>query len=368
MTTNTSGTEINDIEQMTFDENDDFELPPPDVIAYNELRSCADLFRMYHEGILEIHPHFQRETVWSVRMQTRFIDSLMKQLPIPSMCFSLDYKTQRWQVIDGLQRMATLIRFLDAEDWKLARLNDIDPAISGQSVQNFSIDPSLHDYYLRVRNLTLPITVIRCDTSKHDHMNYLFTIFHRLNTGGEKLNNQEIRNCIFSGPFNDLLSHLDQNPIWLSITGRTSASGDRFRGREQILRFFALRDKYPDYKGKLASFLNQYMLEHRNPDATFLKEHEGTFLQTIELTQKAVVPDGDESHRRIPLAVLEAVLVGVSLNLDALRAISSTTLRSKYSQLLASDEFAEDKLKEGLSGRPRVLGRMSTAEHVFSVL
>jgi uncharacterized protein with ParB-like and HNH nuclease domain len=70
---------------------------------------------MFKQGILNIQPEFQREIVWKGPAQTRFIDSLIKQLPIPSLCFSLDYKTQRWQVIDGLQRMASIIRFLGGE-------------------------------------------------------------------------------------------------------------------------------------------------------------------------------------------------------------------------------------------------------------
>ncbi len=106
---------LDDVEQSTFFEDDSSELPPPDIIAYNELRSCADLFRMHTQGILTIQPEFQREIVWKDPAQTRFIDSLVKQLPIPSMCFSLDYKTQKWQVIDGLQRMASIIRFLSAD-------------------------------------------------------------------------------------------------------------------------------------------------------------------------------------------------------------------------------------------------------------
>ena len=86
-------TEISELEQLeneTFEEDDSTEIPPADIVAYNELRSCADLFRMYKDGILEIRPIFQREIVWTAPAQTRFIDSLVKQLPIPSMCFSLD--------------------------------------------------------------------------------------------------------------------------------------------------------------------------------------------------------------------------------------------------------------------------------------
>src|ERR1700722_20108811 len=105
--------EIKKLEDQSFyDEDHDQPVPPGDVVAYNELRSCADLFRMFAKGNLEIQPDFQREVVWKNDEQSRFIDSLVKQLPIPSMCFSLDHKTQKWKVIDGLQRMSTITNFL----------------------------------------------------------------------------------------------------------------------------------------------------------------------------------------------------------------------------------------------------------------
>src|SRR5690606_17196849 len=107
--------------------------------------------------------------------------------------------------IDGLQRMATINRFLEGGDWKLSRLEDIDPKLRGQSVAAIKTsNTKLHNYYTRVENLSIPLTVLRCDFSKSSHMEYLFTIFHRLNAGGTKLNNQEIRNCIYGGPFNQL--------------------------------------------------------------------------------------------------------------------------------------------------------------------
>ena len=100
----------------------------------------------------------------------------------------------------------------------MSKLPDIDKKISGQTISKFQIEKSpLHDFYTRVEDLTLPITVLRCDYSKKNHMRYLFTIFHRLNSGGMKLNNQEIRNCIYSGKFNNLLKELNNNDDWISI-------------------------------------------------------------------------------------------------------------------------------------------------------
>jgi len=358
-------TSIEDLEQATFEEDDSPEIPPPDIVAYNELRSCADLFRMHTQGILEIQPIFQREIVWKDPQQTRFIDSLVKQLPIPSMCFSLDNKAQKWQVIDGLQRMATIIRFLTGTNWVLSKLDDIDPKLSGQSISKFTDRNSeLNSYYTRLENLTLPITVIRCDYSKISHSNYLFTIFHRLNTGGMKLNNQEIRNCIYSGPFNDFLKEMEKNSAWMKINKMKETEGYRFTKQELILRFFAFHDRYQEYRGRLASFLNEYMSEYRYPENAFFEEKRTLFNRTVDFVFKSlfegkIPPD-------ISISVLEGVLVGVSLNLDTLERQSSVNIKTMYTKLLEEDEYSEERLREGLAGKQRVIGRMNTAKRVFS--
>ena len=362
--TATTGLDISELETLTFEESDSFSSPPDDLIAYNELRSCADLYRMFRNGDLEIRPEFQREIVWSTSAQTRFIDSLVKQLPIPSMCFSLDYKTQKWQVIDGLQRMWTIIRFLRGDKWRLSRLEDVDPAISGQDVPSFLEKVDLIRFYTRIENSVLPITVLRCDYSKPSHMAYLFTIFHRLNTGAVKLNNQEIRNCIFSGGFNDFLRDIDRNSTWLNITGRSSSEGDRYRGQEQILRFFAFHDNYHEYGGSLAAFLNRYMMKHRGPNEQFLNDKKDMFVRTVKIVHDAIF--GGSLDGRIGVSVLEAALVGVSLNLDHLETLPNESLRRLYEEMLASEEFSDENLREGLSGRSRVLSRLSTAEQVFA--
>ena len=251
----------NELEKLEVEqeEMDDFnEVPPGDIVAFNELRSCADLLRMYKDGQLDIQPDFQRDIVWSNNMKTRLIDSLAKQLPIPSLCISLDYKTQERFVIDGLQRIASIVKFLDSEptnDWKLAKLKDIDDRISGKT--NLSIKSKYPDLFNKVQNTVLPITVLRCDYSKKSHMNYLFTIFHRLNTGGSKLSNQEIRNCIFNGSFNSFLKNAALDETYISLFDIDSDKIDRFSNEELILRFISFTFNMEAYKGQLARFLNE---------------------------------------------------------------------------------------------------------------
>ena len=358
---------LEDTDLETFDEVDFVKVPPDDVFAFNELRSCADLYRMCRDKQIETQPYYQREYVWSNPTQTRFIDSLAKSLPIPSMCFSMDFRTGNWQVIDGQQRMSTIIKFLNG-NWRLSKLPDVDDVLSGVTIPDLGTDssegnPELFRLIQRIENTTLPITVLRCNTSDPSHMEYIFTIFHRLNTGGSKLNNQEIRNCIYSGPFNDLLNEMDNNPHWLDIHGRGPLRTKRFRGQEIILRFFALQDGMQTYKNSLVRFLNDYMFQNRYPSDDFLDAKRDLFLQTVEVVWHKVF---GETYKRWPIAILEALLVGVATNLESVAAGSADDAQKMFETLLRSDAFSETALSAGLARREKVEARISTAIRVFS--
>jgi len=357
---------IGKLEQSTYEEDDSLEVPPSDIVAYNESRSCADLYRMYKQGILDIQPEFQREIVWKGPAQTRFLDSLIKQLPIPSMCFSMDFKVGKWQVIDGLQRMASIIRFLGGDPtWTLSRLDDIDPELGGKPAKAFlNSDSPLNRYFQRVENLTLPITVLRCDYSKKQHTRYLFTIFHRLNTGAMRLNNQEIRNCIYSGPFNELLKELNKTSDWMRLNRMKKDSGYRFTKQELILRVFAFHDTYDTYGGRLARFLNDYMDDNKNisPDDAENKRH--LFRRTVDAALNKVY--SGSAPGKTPLSVVEATLVGIARNIDHVEIMSATDVALRYNALLQHEEFLEQKLLEGLAGKARVIGRMKASIDAFS--
>lgn len=361
-------TSPNDIEEMNdpeFTDSDHDEPPPRDIVAYSELRSCADLFRMHEEGILEIKPEFQRDVVWPSSHQTRFIDSLIKQLPIPSMCLALDYTSDRWIVIDGLQRMATIIRFLRGEDWKLSKLDDVNKAISGKNAATIKNDKGqLRRYFSRIQNQSLPINVLRCNFGKRQHMEYLFTIFHRLNAGGIKLNNQEIRNCIYGGSLNDLLATLDQRSHWRKLNRMTKRDSNyRFVKQELILRYFAFLDNPEKYKGRIAKFLNEYMYENRNADETFVKQKEAIFERTVLLLSKQVFPNGPSE--RIPTNIMETILVAISQNIAQLEQLSQDELKSRYEELRHRSEFSPEAVAEGLAKVKGVKERFDAARQVF---
>lgn len=348
--------------EQAFYDDDTNQVPPADIVTFNELRSCADMLRMFKQGTLEIQPEFQRHVVWKGPAQTRFIDSLIKGLPVPSMCFSHDYSTGQWQVIDGLQRITSIIRFLDDDNWRLSKIDDIDPEIAGKPAREFR-DPKseLFKLFSRVQDITIPINVIRCDYKKASHSNFLFTIFHRLNTGGMRLTNQEIRNCIFSGSFNALLIQLSDDPEWARLTASKMPHSDRFQGEELILRFFAFSDKLATYTGRLARFLNDYMRENRSALQPWLDERRKLFERTLKLLIVAA-----SGRQKETTTVLEALMYGIGENLEDLEKLDNSSLQGRYKNLKANGEFLERSSGQALAGKEKVTRRLAIAKQTFA--
>jgi hypothetical protein len=357
--------ELSQIEDELFEEEDTETSPPPsDIVSYNELRSCADLYRMYDQKVLDIQPDFQREEVWTAPARTRFVDSLMKQLPIPSLCFSLDFKTQRWQVIDGLQRISTIVRFLRDPNWQLSQLKDVDQRIAGRKVVELKEGgEDLKILYKRVENLTIPITVIRCDHEKPTHTRYLFTIFHRLNSGGAKLTNQEIRNCIYQGPFNDLLRKLDRNERWRAVTGLKKDAVSRFRCAELALRFFAFYESVDEYSGGLARFLSQFMELNKNLDQERIQELEDRFTKTVEAIPTSLKIG---TNNRVNVTILEAFMHGLAKNIDLASGKPDSWFDEKLKGLRDAKDFSAHNLRADLADPVKVKARLGVARNVFA--
>lgn len=359
---------LKEIDESFFSEDNEQPIPPENVVAYNELRSCADLYRMFLSGKLEIQPDFQRDIVWKPDEQTRFIDSLVKQLPIPSMSFSLDYQTQKWKVIDGLQRMHTITSFLGTAEWRLTSLSDIHPLLQGK--RNSQLRNGTEDekkLYSSVEDLTIPITVIRCSYDNSTHMRYLFMIFNRLNSGGVRLNNQEIRNCIYSGEFNNLLKDFDKtNKEWALVKRRIWGSMTRFRSVEILLRALSLGQHLIQYDGNLAGFLNDSMYKFSKQSAEELLEFKNHLCLMAKTAAGVLsfVSTGKKS-----LVFIEGILVGILCNLNSLPRDSSPGIKEwykskalKFSNLPAYLEGA----RYGLADALKVKDRLKQAIEVFS--
>ena len=207
---------------------------------------------------------------------------------------------------------------------------------------------------------TIPITVLRCNYDDDNHMKYLFQIFHRLNSGGNKLYNQEIRNCIYQGSFNTLLKNLARENEWLKFadTDIEKVEKSRFNNEERILRFLAFYDDYESYCGKLAVFLNNYMYKYKNLDETQIISYKELVLRTLSIANEMNIKVTSKN-------VADALLVGIAKNIKTLKDCSSKDIIGKYNILISQPEFSNDALQEGLGATEKVKGRIKKAIEVF---
>ena len=165
-------------------------------------KSMADLFRMIREKEINLQPDFQRKFIWDKGTMSRFIESLLLSIPIPTVFLS-ENSDDTFDVIDGQQRLTTIFAFmsssLENKDGLPENLKEIQPLIlSGlDTLKNLNKTKydDLGDKKRRFNNVSLPVVIIKKDSSE----DIKYDIFSRINRGSIKLNNQELLNVMYRG-------------------------------------------------------------------------------------------------------------------------------------------------------------------------
>ncbi|MGI5420485.1 DUF262 domain-containing protein [Actinomadura luteofluorescens] len=199
--------------------------------------------------ILLMEVPYQREYVWDDAKASRLIESLLLNVPIP-VCYFAEDEDGTWEVIDGLQRVQSIVRFLTG-GFALRGLSVLTE-LNGKQFSELSARDQR-----RVESRTLRFVVI----TDESHPDIKFDVFERLNTGAVKLAPHELRNCIYRGTFNDALKELAQMENFRKSIGRVKDS--RMRDEEMVLRFLALHNNLPGYKPPVTQFLNEHMRRNR---------------------------------------------------------------------------------------------------------
>jgi hypothetical protein len=233
--------------------------------------NIAALTAKLDRGQLTLQPKFQREYVWSLRpeLPSRLIESLLLKIPIPPIYLG-KVPGGFLEVIDGQQRLQTLVKFVRNEFplCKLLRMS----SLNGKLFRELSTEH-------QEKILDEPIRTIEIDAAGNAELRY--EIFERLNRGSMALNEQELRNCVYRGPFNDLLAELENDLLWRKVKGGNEPEW-RFKEREMILRFFAFANRLPQYSGNLKAFLNEYMGQYAPKGDAALRAHAALFRQTMQ--------------------------------------------------------------------------------------
>jgi hypothetical protein len=257
--------------ELISDDNDIGLHDPRPVVSQPNDWTISSLRDKYERGQIDLQPAYQREYVWSLKpeLPSRLIESLLLEIPIPPLYFG-KLPGGRLDVIDGQQRLTTLMRFVRNEFplQKLQRLTQL----TGKYFQDLSDDDQARITDSAIRSIIV-------DTGSNQNLRY--EVFERLNRGSMALNEQELRNCVYRGPFADLLAELERDPAWRRVRG-TPAPEPRFVEREMILRFFAFTNRIEYYAGNLKRFLIEYMERHAPRTPPAVEEHATLFRQTMQ--------------------------------------------------------------------------------------
>ena len=313
--------------------------------------SFREIISMYDEDEL-LKPELQRKYVWSKVEASRFIDSILLGLPVPSVFFAKE-QNETMLIIDGFQRIMTVYDFVkgifsgDGKVFKLSNTENINQKWRGKAFAELSVEEKR-----RIRNTTIHAIIFEQKYPQND--TGMFQVFERINTGGRTLKAQEIRNCVYQGKCNDLLIKLNKNNIWREILG-TSEEDSRMADMELILRFFAMselrnRDEKELKQINLTKYLNKFMGDKTNTQDEIILNMEKIFESTIEACKKAfgmaafrnLKNNGDEFTNKINPAIFDAIAVATAYaikkgNVD----FEKNDYLGKYKILLNDGEFKD---------------------------
>lgn len=277
-----------------------------------------ELVRRVHRKRIEISPAYQRQFRWDHERQSRLIESLLLGIPVPPLFMATNVDASEgtsWEVVDGLQRLLSLVNFTgDAATRKSTALTGDPLVLTGmeklESLEDHSFDDLPPDIQTGLEDRPIRVIVLN---DKSD-LQVRFDLFERLNTGGIRLTDHEVRECVFMGDFINLLVELSEMDDFKTVVRLAKGNQKDGTAQEYALRFFAFHDRYKKFDHSVKDFLNEYCEYGANhPRLTARRK---LFKETFEYLA-AVFPDGLKSRKgTTPVNLYEGVAVGAALALD----------------------------------------------------
>lgn len=304
-------------------------------------------------------PPFQRDYVWSQNQASRFIESLLLGLPVPGIFLFKENETGKHLVIDGQQRLKSLLYFYEGIFNKREfRLSGLETRFNGATYK--SLDEA---DMARLDDAVIHATVFKQDIPEGE-INSVYEVFERINTGGVKLSPQEIRSCICHGPFNDYLHELNENDTWRTVFGPKSK---RLKDVELILRFMAFFEARFEYSGPMKHFLNDYMKANRHRHRAELEALGELFLTTMKLVTESLEVRPFRPDRSLNTAVYDSVSTALAHRLQRGGDILGANVSQAYSSLFQNSRYVEGYIR-ATADEDNVRKRMEEADNAFSAI
>jgi hypothetical protein len=321
-----------------------------------------ELLRRVGRGRIDIAPIYQRQFRWDGSRQSRLVESVLLGIPVPPLFMATnqtDDAKSRWEVVDGLQRLLTLVNFAgDYDTRKSTRLSG-NPLVL-QDLEKLTEFEGSHfeelpeDIQTAFEDRPLKVVVLN-DKSE---LQVRYDLFERLNTGGIELTPQEIRECVYRGEFVDLLGRLASRKEFRTVVALPSSRWKDGTPEDFVLRFFAYLERYEQFDHLVKEFLHNFIKDaYEDPR---LSERERIFDGTFRYLAKCF-PNGVKTRKgQTPVNLYEALSAGAALALDENEALPVPSDLSWVSS---------DRLRQLTTGatnsRPRVRERIEYCRDQF---
>lgn len=300
-------------------------------------------------GRMDLQPDFQRLFVWNKAKCSRLIESVLLEIPIP-VVYAAETIERKLEIVDGQQRLTSLCSFVDGKmpDGAAFRLSGLR-VLSELNGKAFSdLDQDMQESIL---SYTLRLIVI----SRDSNPDVKFEVFERLNSGSVKLNNQELRNCIYRGKLNETIKKLSKNSFLRKIR-RVDSPHSRMEDVHLVLRFLTIRDRsHINYKPPMKQFLNRFMASNQNAPDELLNAWAKLFEDAIEAAWHIW---GEKSFRRfepatdnekslrwsnpINVALWDTLLYGLSYYPKPMLISKADSIREEFVQIMSEDATFRD--------------------------
>ena len=327
--------------------------------------SVFEYIRKVNDGKIVMNPDFQRNEVWTLEQKSQLIESTMLEIPIPAFYMKKDAQG-RLVVVDGLQRTLALRGFLN-DDFRLSGLNALDK-VNGYTCSEMRKDEKLSNLITRVEDRQLLFYVISKDTP----MSIVYDIFNRINTGGTKLERQEIRNCIFIGHSTRLLKELSGEDAFKKAID-DGISPKRMKDREAALRCiaFTVLDYKKTYVRSMDDYLERAMRKINKASLIEVEDIKKSFLKTMEETWRVFgltnfrIPS-DYTRGRINIAVMETIYYVFYKKAELGQTIDKNLMRQTFQTLLKDSKYL-DAVRNATGTPSKVMTRFELARQIFNV-
>lgn len=334
--------------------------------------SFGEIANLHINHELVIQPEYQRLFRWSSQQKSHLIESVLLELPIPQI-FVIENPDGVLELIDGLQRVSTILQFMDSASIGL------DPLIlEGCTLIEGLNGLSFNDLPLSLR-LRLKRSPIRAVVIRKQSQGFLrYEMFKRLNTGGSNLEPQEIRNCSArmvgeTGiQFYNFLVELSLTADFAACAEYLSQPDKDKKGAEElVLRFFAAKNFTNGFKGSVRDWLDNYMEGILLQKLAFdYPTERNIFIRTLSLARTKL---GDTAFLRyrgetptgsLPPAYFEAISMGILSTHNQIENKSAASLRSAISALVQSEQFRA-VTGPGANSREKLNMRIDLATNAF---